>query len=243
MYDSYFDSHLERSRQVSPKSLERSRMIYQKLLRKFLPPHREAKILDIGCGYGNFIYFLKKAGYESVIGIDISKQQVEQAARLGIRDVKLDDFASFLEERVSEFDVITALDVMEHLKKEEVLKFMSVIFRALKPGGKFLVQVPNGTSPFSGRYRYGDFTHELSYTNTSIHQIFTVCGFKRINCFPVEPAVHGVASAARYCLWQGIELLLRFMLLVETGEFRDVILTQNLIAVAEKAEESPDTWK
>lgn len=120
---------------------------------------------------------------------------------------------------------------MEHLKKEEVVDFLKVAFSALKPGGKLVVRVPNATSPLSGNYRYGDFTHELSFTSSSIKQIFSVFGFLDVHVFSVAPVSHGIISTSRFLLWRIIELLVRFYLMVETGEFRDQILTQNLIAV------------
>jgi len=48
---------------------------------------RSARILDLGCGHGAFIYFLREAGYTDVVGVDKSPEQVAEAKRLGIDGV------------------------------------------------------------------------------------------------------------------------------------------------------------
>jgi cyclopropane fatty-acyl-phospholipid synthase-like methyltransferase len=40
---------------------------------------RSARILDLGCGHGVFIYFHREAGYTNVVGVDKSPEQVAEA--------------------------------------------------------------------------------------------------------------------------------------------------------------------
>lgn len=229
-YESYVQGHVGLSQKILPSSLEKQNVIYGKLLKNFLPEKKDAKILDIGCGYGSLLYFFHKEGYRDVLGVDHSSQQVQLAHKLGIHNIQQEDFFSFLAGQSSRYDFITAMDVLEHLRKEEVVDFLKKVFSALKPGGKLLIRVPNGTSPFFGNYRYGDFTHETSFTALSIRQVFTLSGLQEIKVISVDPVVHGVFSAIRYFFWKGIESLLRFYLLVETGECQEAVLTQNLMA-------------
>lgn len=57
------------------------------------------------------------------------------------------------------FDLIVALDVMEHIETSDLVDFMSSVRNLLKPGGMFVARVPNGSSPWGLVYQYGDITH------------------------------------------------------------------------------------
>jgi hypothetical protein len=144
------------------------------------------------------------------------------------------DLVEFLQKHPGGFDCITALDVIEHFPKREILPLLDVLYQALKPSGTFMMQSPNVDGPFGSRYRYSDFSHEVAFTKTSISQALSVIGFTNILICPTGPVVHGLLSAGRWVLWQTIRLLLQLFLLAETGSFRGHILTQNLIAVAQK---------
>lgn len=75
---------------------------------------------------------------------------------------------------------------MEHFSKNEIVTLMLSIFESLKPGGVFIMKVPNGGS-LSGLYiRYSGFTHELAFTRLSINELFKAVGFQKVICIP-EP--------------------------------------------------------
>lgn len=52
------------------------------VFRDLLPP--AAKILDYGCGYGRTCSELTDAGYQSVIGIDISEEMIKRGRKLNL---------------------------------------------------------------------------------------------------------------------------------------------------------------
>lgn len=90
-----------------------------------------------------------------------------------------------------------------------LLPFDDDVLRVLKPGGRWIIHVPNGESPFGGRMRYWDLTHELAFTRTSVAQLLLASGFSDVRCFEDQPVVHGAKSALRWLLWQGFRALLR----------------------------------
>jgi cyclopropane fatty-acyl-phospholipid synthase-like methyltransferase len=150
--------------------------------------------------------------------------------------VKYDNVLNFLRNTKEKFDVITAFDLIEHFRKEEFLLLSKLVYRALKVQGLFILRTINGESPFSGRLRYADLTHEICFTRRSISTALLNANFKRVK---VLPAYHyfprGVRSNIRYLLWKMIELGLRMYMMAETGNFRDdYIFTQNLLAVGYK---------
>ena len=99
----------------------------------------------------------------------------------------------------------------------------------------WIIHVPNGESPFGGRSRFGDFTHEQAFTRGSLTQLLLASGFATVACYEDAPAAHGAKSRLRALLWRLIRLALRLYLAVETGDTgRNAIFSQNLLAVAVK---------
>lgn len=220
-------------KQVSVSDLEKKQIVFKNYLAKHLPENKDSKILDLGCGYGSFVYFLNKLGYQNVFGIDVSQEQIDQAKALGIKNIEQKDIFQYLENKENELDLIVMLDVLEHLTKDEIMTILKRVFKSLKPKGRLIVQTLNAESPFFGRIRYGDFTHETGFTAKSLNQVLRVNGFKSIDFYPIRPIVHNFKSRIRFVLWLIVETLLNIRFLIETGGLGN-ILTQNLVATAEK---------
>ena len=60
-------------------------------IRNFFPADRDARILDLGCGYGALEYYAAQAGYANIRGVDRSVEQLDASRRLGIAHVSQDD--------------------------------------------------------------------------------------------------------------------------------------------------------
>ncbi len=206
-----------------------------KLIRKHFPSDRSARIINLGCGHGAVVHFAHTAGYQNTIGVDRSPEQVKEAQRLGIAGIKEGDLLETLESLLDEsVDLIVAFDVIEHFTKDELVLFVDEVNRVLSKGGKWIIHTPNGESPFAGRIRFGDFTHEQAFTRTSIAQLLIASGFSRITCYEDAPIPHGIKSAVRWILWKIFRGGLKVFIATETGSLDDCIFSQNLLAVAVK---------
>jgi 2-polyprenyl-3-methyl-5-hydroxy-6-metoxy-1,4-benzoquinol methylase len=201
---------------------------------KLLPTLKSAHILDVGCGEGAFVYFLQEQGFVNVRGIDVSLEQVEAADQLGIHQVVQADASDFLSRPENKFDVIIARDVIEHFPRDEAFDLLQKIFEALRPGGTFIMQVPNGQGLFYTSIFYGDYTHEIAYTESSVRQVFLNAGFRRVMCFPTGPVPHSLFGLLRIFFWWLKVKHTQFWKMVETGN-PNGIFTSNLIAKGEKA--------
>lgn len=234
LYDCYISSHTSRLHgEATLSSIKRQFPVWKSYYGRFLPEDAASKILDLGCGYGGVVWWLQQLGYKDAHGIDISGEQIEKAAGLGIRNVEHGDIADSLKDTREFYDVIMARDVLEHFDKCEILTILDLIFLALKKDGLLILKVPNGESPFGGRYRYGDFTHEIAFTRASLSQILRAIGFTDVVFRPEGPVPKDFFSFIRFILWKIIETILRSYLLAETG-CGSGIFTQNVIAVARK---------
>jgi 2-polyprenyl-3-methyl-5-hydroxy-6-metoxy-1,4-benzoquinol methylase len=101
-----------------------------------------SRVLDAGCGDGNFTVSLAASGY-TMYGIDMSKSGIRIAEE---REVGQFAVASLYEDLLRPFDVIDPFDaiisveVIEHLYSP--LTFVEQAHRALRPGGMLIVTTP-----------------------------------------------------------------------------------------------------
>ncbi len=234
LYRGYISTHTAHYK--NRPTLEEFRLrsaLYRRQLGPFIPARRDIEVLDAGCGAGSIVWWLHGEGYHRTCGVDISEEQIEAGRALGVKNIERADLKEFLKDREARFDLIIARDVLEHMEKEELVSILELFHRALKKDGRLILQVPNGESPFFGRIRYGDFTHQLAFTHRSITQVLSATGFGKIEVYPVRPVGVGLKSTVRAFLWRFTELFYRVLLFTEVGSER-AIVTQNILAVADK---------
>jgi 2-polyprenyl-3-methyl-5-hydroxy-6-metoxy-1,4-benzoquinol methylase len=222
---------------IEPEVERRQRAPYLRhLISAHFPEDKSARILDLGCGNGTLLHFLREGGYKFISGVDNSPEQTEQAKLLGFTEVRQADVATFLASEASEsYDVITALDIIEHLTKAELLHLADEVYRTLAPGGRWIIHAPNAEGFMGSRIRYADLTHEQAFTPASINQLARAAGFQSAACFEDTPMPHGIKSFARLLVWKMGRSLLRVFFMAETGDTgRNAIFSQNLLAVIRK---------
>jgi SAM-dependent methyltransferase len=229
LYETYASNH------AGSDDGEAAALVYRRDIRPLLPAAGAGPVLDIGCGQGQLVRLLLADGYDAA-GVDVSAEQVALARAAGLDQVQQGDYRDFLRGQAGSLSAITATDVLEHLTKSEVLDAFDRIVIALAPGGTFVARVPNAASPFGGHLRYGDFTHESSFTERSVRQLGAAAGFDSVTVLSCPPIAHGLVSAARVAVWRPISVFYRLALAAETGVLRGHIVTQNLTFVARKAD-------
>jgi len=115
----------------------RKEIILDVLLRN-IPSLAESKMLEIGCGNGSVLAYLKQHGID-IVGGDILLEGLELCRqRSGSAALYQTDIQS-LPFR-NEFDIIGIFDVLEHIDNDD--KALSEINQALKPGGNLILTVP-----------------------------------------------------------------------------------------------------
>lgn len=133
------------------------------------------QILDIGCGTGATLDHLKR--YGEAQGVDLSEMALEFCRRRGHQRVILGS-ATELPFAAGAFDLITVLDVIEHLD-DDVLG-LSEIRRVLKPGAPVVIFVPafqtlwgpnDDQSHHKRRYRLGQLRDRVKAAGLRVERI------------------------------------------------------------------------
>jgi 2-polyprenyl-3-methyl-5-hydroxy-6-metoxy-1,4-benzoquinol methylase len=174
-----------------------------------LSTDKRARILDIGCGDGKFLFFLQQSGYTQIEGLELSSRQAEEARKHVKCPIHVvDQTLAFLEKHPSTYDVITMNDVLEHVIKQETLSFLQEAFKAIIPGGNIIINVPQ-VSGFTSLYcRYNDFTHETLFTELSLKQLLLSAGFSDIRFipqkWPLKWTFRHLAYRLARLIWYGI---------------------------------------
>jgi 2-polyprenyl-3-methyl-5-hydroxy-6-metoxy-1,4-benzoquinol methylase len=237
IYQEYYSKRSEKKLPSSTEDLKAKRPFYENIIRKHFPKRKEVDIIDIGCGYGAFVSLMKEFGYHSASGVDVSSEMINVSKKLKIQDIYQADIMEFLRNCKDEsFDVVTAIDVIEHFSKQELFELLFQISRVIKKDGLFITHQPNAEGVFGNSILYGDYTHELSFTRKSIDQILQPNGFFKINSFEDKPLRYNHKGIIRRFLW---DVLVRpiylFLVAVEDGNVdRKNIFSKNFITVAHK---------
>lgn len=103
------------------------------------------KILDVGCGYGRFSYFLASLGYD-VCGIDISKEAVGFAESEKIHKNCSFKVVKDISKLKGTYDIIISTEVLEHV--EDPCKFLRGLNKLMKEDALLILTTPNGYSLF-----------------------------------------------------------------------------------------------
>lgn len=98
------------------------------------------KLLDIGCGTGEFLHFAQKLGWSEVEGIEVIPKIAEYANQLTGATIYTSDFLEAPLQSNS-YSVITLWDVIEHLS--DIPNVLNRIFNLLKPGGAVILGTVN----------------------------------------------------------------------------------------------------
>lgn len=114
------------------------------LIKKATPGKR---ILDYGCGTGDFLLYAKEKGYD-VYGVEPNKKAIAIAKKkLGNKNVT----ANSLSEIKQKFDIITLWHVLEHIPN--LLQFIQELKNHLEKGGRIFIAVPNHHSLDAKHYK------------------------------------------------------------------------------------------
>ncbi len=153
---------------------------------KHLPGDRDARILAVSCGPGYFLNLLTSEGYRNVFGIDSDAGKIELAKNRNLSCEQQRAF-EYLETRTDEFDVIFCEQEINHLTKKEIIEFLRLCHRSLRPGGSIIVHALNGANPITGAEALAqNFDHYNTFTEYTMRQVLEHSGFENVKVFPLN---------------------------------------------------------
>ena len=138
------------------------------------------KILDIGCGWASFAKYAAEKYKVKVVGITVSKEQVEFGRRLckGLPvEIRLQDYRDVNDK----FDHIVSVGMIEHVGCKNYKTYMKVAHRCLKDTGLFLLHTigknrsRDSIGPWMNKYIFPDGTlPSIKQIGDSIENLFVM---------------------------------------------------------------------
>ena len=114
----------------------------QQLLNMFLDDLSPGRVLDVGCGAGDFLNRMRQTGW-SVAGVDFDGKAIAHAkSKYGLDLLQSDLAGAHFPD--NSFDAVTMNHVIEHVP--EPVTLFTEVRRVLKPGGRLVAITPNAQS-------------------------------------------------------------------------------------------------
>ena len=159
--------------------LAKSFALKQKIgLVKDLVYQSNAKILDYGCGTGDFLVTAQNNSFNT-LGVEPVDSAREKAMEKGIEVINYEEFYNLQQ---NSFDIITLWHVLEHV--HELDKVMAHLCNLLKPNGYLFIALPNSDSTDS--LIYDKFWAAYDVPRHLYH--FTPASFSNfVNKYPLKP--------------------------------------------------------
>ena len=133
-----------------------------------------SKILELGCGRGEFLNEFSKLGMNS-FGVDVSDYAINLCKNAEIK--VLDITKNPLPYDDNSFDIVFSKSFIEHFYYPE--QIFKDTLRVLKPSGIFINLTPEWNYIYKSFYE--DFTHRTPFTKKSLKDIYLITGFSDVN--------------------------------------------------------------
>ena len=173
--------------------VESSRLRYHSIL----PFCSGKSILDIGCGIGHGTFYLAQHTSKQVIGYDCCEEAIQEAkqtfslSNLSFSSIKPDIW-------LTEFDVISMVEFIEHLQHDEAIKLLTLIAQSKHAlfSPVLALTTPNGNVfPYhpANELEYRGF-HKWHFTYQELEFLKTIFEFVEIYAHMYDPAIQKFTS-------------------------------------------------
>ncbi len=143
---------------------------------------KPCKIIDLGCGAGNYIIYLATKGFDST-GLDISESAIDIANKSALsKGVKcnfiIGNVIDYNFETSGLFDCAYDWELLHHVFPEDREKYVSNVSKLLKPGGQYMSVCFSEDSPQfggKGKYRKTPINTELYFSSEAeMNELFKI---------------------------------------------------------------------
>jgi SAM-dependent methyltransferase len=138
-------------------------------------------ILDVGCGRGELLQLLAEQGVPGR-GVDPNHAMVERCRAAGL-DVTESDAVAYLETQPDEsLGGLVAIQVVEHLQADRLVRLLELAFRKLRPGSWIVLETINPTCWYAFFSSYiRDITHVHPIHPETLRHLLLANGFQQVD--------------------------------------------------------------
>ena len=214
-------------------------IIYADLIfNKFVVANNPKKILDCGCGSGAYISSAISLTKAQIDGVDLDLHpelsRFDSVERVSLFE---EDILKFGKNFSKKYDVILALNIIEHFNYEEGRDLIDILLSRLNLNGILIMQFPNMSVPNGISTFYSDNTHLHSYTKASFLQLSKTLKnkYSSIKVYNTPFVNNRIDRYLRYLISKFFRFSLMINLVCEKGiSYINEPLSPNIIAVIKK---------
>ena len=152
------------------------------------------RVLDLGCGRGEFLELLRGAGVEAR-GLDLSAESVARCRAKGLDAEVADLFAYLASQPEASLGGLFCAQVVEHLPPERLPELIRLAARCLEPGGVIAIETPNPQClAIFATHFYLDPTHTRPVPHALVVFYLEEFGVGNIEVKKHSPAVDSMPS-------------------------------------------------
>jgi SAM-dependent methyltransferase len=148
---------------------------------------REAPVVDLGCGRGEWLELLSSEGL-CARGVDRNRIFVAGCRELDL-EVTEQDVLTFLQQcKSNSIGLVTSFHVIEHLPNKELISLIDEILRVLRPGGAVIFETPNPRNLIVAACNfYLDPTHRHPMPPELSRYLLEARGFSAVDILEMHP--------------------------------------------------------
>jgi 2-polyprenyl-3-methyl-5-hydroxy-6-metoxy-1,4-benzoquinol methylase len=190
------------------------------------------RVLEVGYGNGKFLGWCRSRDVRAD-GLEINETLVERARKSGFTAFGVLDDSRKAD--MAQYDLIVAFDVLEHIARDELVRFVRDLKACLNPGGRMIFRFPNGDSPFSLYLQNGDITHQTAIGKAMFQQIASLAQLRLVYFGRTrQPLKHaGIVHAITIMIGLPLRIVCSYIFAIACAGGMHVDLSANLIAVVE----------
>jgi SAM-dependent methyltransferase len=164
-----------------------TRVEVKERFRFYLPFIKDAPVLDVGCGRGEWLELLREKGVKAT-GVDKNRVLIEQCRERGLEVVEEDVLVYLRGLPEKSLGAVTGFHIIEHISLDQLLSLLDEVMRVLIPGGVAIFETPNPDNVLVGsNFFYFDPTHRHPLPSQLMHFLFESRGFDSIEVVNLHP--------------------------------------------------------
>jgi O-antigen chain-terminating methyltransferase len=175
-YAQFEDEHRGSSTAVAEKLF-----VYKPLLAEFKKHRPNSRLIDLGCGRGEFLKITTELSIDS-LGIDTNEDMLALASQFDLKLENAEALEYLAKQEDNSFDIVTAFHLVEHFELSHLVRVTNEIKRVVRPGGLIILETPNPENIIVSTCNfYMDMTHVRPLPPQLLKFIFKDLQFNYIN--------------------------------------------------------------
>ncbi|CAA6604945.1 conserved hypothetical protein [Rhodospirillaceae bacterium LM-1] len=198
-YSSEYVRFNDSARDQTEKDRDFNTMRYEDILdiaESFFGTLSGKSLFDVGCGFGELLKYAKRRGLECG-GIEVSQEAIDCTLGLGFKVSLSDIETDFSELGGKRYDIVCALNVLEHLRNPTAM-LRAIRANLLTPNGLLVIDVPNEFNLFQNaavaehnlnQWWIAPPAHLNYFSADSLKSVVQGCGYRVVDAvasFPLE---------------------------------------------------------